>query len=376
MLLIKKILNFENPWGDGTPPRTPPRRPANKPAASNDNVTDINDLLKDYKKKFEAFKNKFGGGKGGDNKKGSSSGILLIIFSALALWLVTGFFIIQPDEEGVVLRFGKYHHSSVSGLHYKFPLPIEKLYKVQVTKINSVEVGYRSSGGSQTPVARTEESLMLTGDENIVDINFEVQWKVKDGDGAADFLFNVRDDSFGATVKSAAESAMREVIGKTAISLAFAEGRSQIELESKNLLQEILDFYSYGVEIVRLQLLKVDPPSQVIDSFRDVQTARLDKEKLINQAESYRNDIVPKARGEAQKQIEQALGYKKRIVADSEGRAARFKAVYKAYIKAPTVTKKRLYLDMMDEVLSKADVTIIDNKTSNTGVLPYLPLTK
>ena len=212
---------------------------------------------------------------------------------------------------------------------------------------------------------------MLTGDENIVDINFEVQWRIKD---AYNFLFKVRDYAAGATVKSAAESVMREVIGKSKIAYVLSDGRASIELEAKESLQKILDFYESGIEIARLQLLKADPPIEVIDAFRDVQTAKADKEKAINQAEAYRNDILPRARGEAQQIIEESLGYKESVVADATGKANRFEEVYSEYSKARAITKKRIFLQTMEEVLQSSNVTLIDNSLSKTGMVPYLPL--
>ena len=212
---------------------------------------------------------------------------------------------------------------------------------------------------------------MLTGDENIVDINFEVQWRIKD---AYNYLFKVRDYTDGATVKSAAESAMREVIGTSKIAYVLSDGRAEIELEAKKLLQEILDSYESGIEVARLQLLNADPPSEVIDAFRDVQTAKADKEKAINQAEAYRNDILPRARGEAQQIIEEALAYKESVVADATGKANRFDEVYQEYRKARLVTQKRIFLQTMEEILESSNVTILDNSISETGMVPYLPL--
>jgi membrane protease subunit HflK len=349
---------FDNPWGDDD---HKPKKKKVVPKANTNNVSDIEHLIDKYKGNFDNF-----------NKNFSGKSIILILPAIILLWLFTGFYTVQPDEQALILRFGKYDRTAGPGLHYHLPAPVEKLLKVQVTKINSVAVGYVSMGSSIS--AKTEESLMLTGDENIVDINFEVQWKVKD---AYKYLFNVRDNLVQtSTVKTAAESAMRAVIGKTDIAVALAEGRSSIELESKELLQEILDDYNFGVEVVRLQLLKVDPPAQVIDAFKDVQTAKLEKEKIINQAESYRNDIIPKARGEAQKIIEEAKAYKSEIVEEAKGRSQRFLELYREYSKSRDITRKRIYIDTMKEVFSKANVTIMDGKSTNTGVMPYMPINK
>ncbi len=367
----KRIITaFDNPWGDepqnsGNNPKANKPKAA-KPAANNQiNIEEI----------FKKYKDRVNGSGGGDNQNpqfpsfGSLKNSLVIFLAVILFWLFSGIYTVQPDEQALVLRFGKYHRTAGPGLHYHLPAPVEKKIKVKVTKINSEEIGYRSAANSS--VSKTEESLMLTGDENIVDIHFEVQWRIGD---AYDFVFNVRNVREGDTVKSAAESAMREVIGRTKIALALAEGRDSIEEETKDLLQKILDSYQAGVEIVRLQLLQVDPPAQVIDAFRDVQTAKLDKEKTINQAESYRNDVIPRARGEAQKILEEALAYQNRVVAEATGQAERFNKIYREYSRAPDVTRKRLYLETMEEIFKNAQLTIVDGKSATNGVVPYLPL--
>jgi membrane protease subunit HflK len=355
--MVTKIISFfDDPWGGG---KKSGNNSGNNQSSTNQ-APDLDIIFKKYKKKLDNFSPDFK----------SVKGIILALLGMLFLWLITGFYTVQPDQQALILRFGEYNRTMDPGLHYRLPSPIEKLLKVRVTKINSIEVGYQSLGKSNVNY-RTEESLMLTGDENIVDINFEVQWKIKD---AYNFLFNIRDYKQGATVKSAAESAMREVIGKTKIALVLAEGRDQVEQETKFLLQDILDSYKSGIEIVRLQLLKVDPPSQVIDAFRDVQTAKLDKERAINQAQAYRMGVIPTARGNAQKILEEAKGYQEKTIAEANGKAQRFKDIYAEYAKAPIVTKKRLYIETMEQVFSQANVTIVDSNTTNTGVVPYLPL--
>ena len=356
-IMLKSISYFsDNPWGgNGSSNQN-----NNTKKTSQDNVLEFEKLLNKYKKNFS-------GGKNNDNSQKSIFSVILII---IALYFSTGFYTIQPEEEGVVLLFGKFNRVTEPGLHYHLPAPFEKLIKVKVTQINSVEIGYRNLGGDRTS-SRIEESSMLTGDENIVDINFEVQWRIKD---AYNYLFKVRDYSAGATVKNAAESAMREVIGTSKIAYVLSDGRAEIELEAKKLLQEVLDSYESGIEVARLQLLKADPPSEVIDAFRDVQTAKADKEKAINQAEAYRNDILPRARGEAQQIIEEALAYKESVVADATGKANRFDEVYQEYRKARLVTQKRIFLQTMEEILESSNVTILDNSISKTGMVPYLPL--
>ncbi len=305
---------------------------------------------------------------------GSSNGkaISLIAIVIALLWLSSGIYFVKADEQGVVLRFGEFHRTTGSGLNYHFPYPIETVRTPRVTAINRVEIGFHSSGAvrsSKTGEASIpEEGLMLTGDENIVDVNFEVQWKISD---APNFLFNVRNPE--DTVKAVSESAMREIIGKNLIATVLAEGKLQVELGTKKLIQETLDSYKSGIEVITVNLLKADPPAQVIDAFRDVQTARADLETSRNQAEAYRNDILPKARGFAQQMILEAEGYKQEVIARAEGEASRFLAIYNEFKQARDVTKKRIYLETMEEILQGMNKIIIENKNSQ-GVLPYLPL--
>ena len=309
----------------------------------------------------------------GDGNEGGK-GIALFVAVCLLLWLSSGIYLVKADEEGVVLRFGNYTRTTAPGVNYHFPYPIETVETPRVTAINRVEVGFHSSGyshgskGADTSVA--EESLMLTGDENIVDIDFEVQWKISN---APDFLFNIRNSE--ETVKAISESAMREIIGKSKIATVLAEGKLVVEQDTKKLIQETLNSYKAGIEVVSVNLLKADPPSQVIDAFRDVQTARADLETSRNQAEAYSNDILPKARGQAQQMVLEAEGYKQEVINRAKGEASRFLAVYNEYKQARDVTKKRMYLETMEEILSGVHKVIIDGKGSN-GVVPYLPLSE
>ena len=270
-----------------------------------------------------------------------------------------GSYRVQTDEQGVVLRFGERVGTTTPGLNYHLPYPIESVETPKVTRVNRVEVGFRSA----------EEALMLTGDENIVDINFVVFWIIKD---AGDYLFNVREPE--RSVKAASESVMREIVGQTPIAAALAEGRGQIEDKVKAGVQGILDDYRTGIEITNVQLLKVDPPNQVVDAFRDVQRARADQERLRNEAEAYANDIIPRARGEAERLVQEAEAYKQEVVARSEGDAQRFTQVYTAFSAAKDVTTKRIYLETMEEILSNAEKYVIDQSGGASGVVPYLPL--
>lgn len=281
------------------------------------------------------------------------------IFIIMLLWLMCGFCKINTNQKGVVLYFGKFYKIINPGLNYMLPAPIGKLYRVPVTNINKEEFGFRTKDKTQINI--NNESLMLTGDENIVDIDFEVQWRIND---VKNYLFSIQKNRL--TIRMAAESAMREIIAKRKIDDALAGKKSDIEYEAKELLQEILDSYASGIEIVLVQLLRVDPPSEVIDAFRDVQTAKADKERMINEAETYRNDILPKTRGEVVEILKQAEAYKESIISKAEGESSRFLKIYEAYLKNPALTKKRIYLDSIETVMKDIDKIFIDKKLSNS----------
>ena len=300
---------------------------------------------------------------------GSRPGFIIVFVIAVALWGLSGVYQVQPDEVGVVLRFGAVNRITTPGLNYHWPVPIESVERPKVTRVNRVEVGFRLGDNGRSTQDLPRESLMLTGDENIVDINFTVFWVIKD---ATKYLFNIRDPDL--TVKAAAESAMREVIGHTEIASALAEGRAKIEVDTQKLLQEILDYYGGGIEVTQLQLQKVDPPPQVIDAFRDVQSAKIDFTRLQNEADAYQNDIVPQAQGDAARIVQEAEAYKAQIVNQAQGDAQRFISVYNAYSKAPDVTARRLYIDTMQTILKSANKIILDRSASSSGVVPYLPL--
>jgi membrane protease subunit HflK len=301
----------------------------------------------------------------------TGTGVAVVLIAIVVLWMASGFYRVLPDEVGVVLRFGAYNRTTQPGLNYHLPTPIESVLTPSVTRVNRTEIGYRSgegrpAGSRQLP----EEALMLTGDENIVDINFTVFWVIKD---AQSYLFHIRAPE--ATVKAAAESAMREIVGETQIAQALAEGRGKIESETQHLLQRILDSYGAGIVITQVQMAKVDPPAPVIDAFRDVQRALADRERLRNEAESYRNDILPRARGVAVQTRQDAEAYRAEIIARSQGDADRFTAVYRAFKVAQDVTLQRLYIETMEEILKNSNKIIIDKAAQGqSGVLPYLPL--
>jgi len=346
-----------SPWG------TPPG--GGNGSGKGPTPPDIDALIKDIQSKINKFL------PGGSSSGGKPIGLILIIIAFL--WLASGLYRVGPDEQGVVLRFGKFIKTTQPGLHYHIPLPIETVQTPKVTKVNRIDIGFRSErdsgfsqGGGVADVP--QESLMLTGDENIVNIDFSVFWVIKD---AGKFLFEIQDPE--GTVKAAAETAMREVIAKSKIQPVLTEGRAQIEIETQEIIQSILDEYNSGIQITQVQTQKADPPDQVIDAFRDVQAARADMERSKNEAEAYANDVIPRARGEAAKIMQAAEAYKQRVVAASEGEASRFVSIYNEYAKAKQVTKDRMYLETMEKVLADIDKVIID-KNSGSGVVPYLPL--
>lgn len=370
-------LNNDNPW-DHNPwdKQKKQNRPGNQPQ----NSEDLDELIRKSQQVLQGFFNQkgTGGGKGSGKGGGMFGGpspmklIGMVLGGIFIIWALSGFYIIEEGSRGLVLRFGEYQRTTNPGPNYHLPFPIEKVEKVGVERIRTEEIGYSSFGRGGKERGILEESLMLTGDENIVDVRMDVQWVIKD---ARDYIFNVRDAGGENTVKSAAESAIRDVMGKTAYNTAIAgEGRAQIAKETQNLLQSILDNYHAGVQINSIQMRPIDPPAQVIDAFRDVQSARADKEKEINQAEAYRNDILPRAKGDAEKILQQAEAYKQEVIARAEGESDRFVAIYEKYKTAQTVTKQRMYLEAMEEILNGMEKVVIDSNAQGSGVLPYLPL--
>src|SRR3974377_1999440 len=304
---------------------------------------------------------------GGTGLPGSLLFLITVAIAAIiAFYAFT--FRVDPDELGVVMLFGKPVRTEPPGLHFRLPYPIEEVRLPKVTRQNIIEIGMRSSevGRGGRPVV--EESLMLTGDENIVDINFVVFWRIKD---AQKYLFNIQKPD--VTVKEVAESAMRDIVGRSNIQPLLTGARQKTEQAVQKLTKDVLDSYGAGVSIDQVPREKVDPPTQVIDAFRDVQAARADKERLQNEAGSYANRVVPEARGEAARILQEARAYKEQVVAEATGQTARFLKVYEEYKKAPEVTAKRLYLETMERVLGGTDKIIIDSK-GGQGVVPYLPL--
>src|SRR5256712_3523597 len=341
----------KGPWGSGPQSPGPPPR-------------DLEELLRRCQDKLRAV---LPGG------SFSGRGFALIALAVLALWGFSGFFRVEPDELGVVLRFGKYVRDVQPGLNYHLPYPIESALTPKALRVNKIDIGMRvveDLRRGTTMRAVPEGSLMLTGDENIVDVDFSVLWKIKpEAKGVENYLFNIQQPE--GTVKAVAESAMREIIGRSTLQPILTGARQNIETAVHELMQKVLDNYGAGVQITQVQLQKVDPPSQVIDAFRDVQAARADSERSQNEAQSYANKVVPEARGKAAQITQSAEAYREQTVAEAKGATSRFLQVYDEYKKAPDVTRQRMYLETMERLFGGTDKIILDQ---GGGVVPYLPL--
>ena len=351
----------ENDFKGGSPWGSPPGG-GNGSGRGRQQPPNIDEIVEKIQKLINKF---MPGGKSGGTKPILFGLILLVI-----VWAFSGLYRVLPDEQGVVLRFGKFVSTTQPGLNYHIPYPVETVLTPKVTKVNRLDIGFRSvsdSGRTSGVGDVPEESLMLTGDENIANIDFSVFWVIKD---AGKFLFEIQ--SPVETVKAAAETAMREVIAKSRLQSILTEGRSSIEIETQEIIQSILDEYESGIQVTQVQTQKADPPDQVIDAFRDVQAARADMERSKNEAEGYANDVIPRARGDAAKILQEAEAYKQQVVAAAEGEASRFTAIYNEYAKAKKVTQERMYLETMEKVLADINKVIIDKKAG--GVVPYLPL--
>jgi modulator of FtsH protease HflK len=305
----------------------------------------------------------------------SGVGISVILLFIVAIWLASGFYRVQSEELGAVLRFGKYVRDAQPGLNYHLPYPIETVLLPKALRVSAISIGMTLID-DPTRRGRTrrdvpEESLMLTGDENIVDVEFTVLWRIKPN-GVADFLFNIQNPE--GTVKAVAESSMREVIGRSNIQPILTAARTVTELGVQELMQKTLDRYGSGIQIQQVQMERVNPPAQVIESFNDVQNAKIDFERLQNEAQTYANRVVPDARGRAAQIFQVAEGYKQQAIAEARGQSARFLKVYEEYNKAKEVTRERLYLETMERILGGADKLVFDGNSSGQGVVPYLPL--
>ena len=295
----------------------------------------------------------------------SSGGMAVsAIVIALAAWLASGFYIVPEGQNGVVTTFGRYTESTNAGFRWHLPYPIQDVALVDVSSVRKAEIGLR--GGTQ----RLKEALMLTDDENIVDVMFNVQYRIKQGNGAEEFLFRTR-DPMGAVVQTA-ESAMREVVGRKKMDSVLFESKQEIAEEVKKLMQEMLDRYHSGIQVLSVAIQNAQPPEQVQAAFNDAVKAGQDRERQINEGEAYANDVVPKARGLAERLRQEAEAYKSRVVSQAEGDANRFNQVYAQYEKAPKVTRDRMYVDTMQQIFNNTTKVMVDNKSSNN--LLYLPL--
>ena len=351
---LNKNNNDNNPWESG----------GNNPwGGGSSGNKDLEDSIKKAKEKFGKF------------KIGGPRNLSILIIVALIIWLATGFYRVEPDEQGIELLFGKWNQVTTEpGLHYFFPTPIGKTMTPKVESIRKINVGYRSAselGFSSNSSDRNvlEESLMLTGDQNIVDVNFTVLYKIKD---AGKFLFKLRNPE--TTVKDMSESVMREVVGQRDLEFLLTGGRQEVEQVVRSDLQDILDEYESGILVQSIQLQSVNPPALVIDAFDEVQRARQDKEKLVNEANSYLNKIVPNARGDAAKLVQEATAYKEQVIKQAEGVAQNFIDVYNSYKDTKYVTRQRIYLETLTEVLEGPNKIILDSTGEGQGVVPYLPL--
>ena len=345
--------NSGGPWGQG-PRNTGPTPP---------------DLEQRLRRSQDRLKRVLPGGRGGGAGISPVAIIAIVVVAAALIGYNFFTFRVEPDEVGVVLRFGQQDRLVQPGLNFRLPYPIETVSTPKVTRVNRTTVGQTQEEGAGVGRDIPEESLMLTGDENIVDVDFSVFWVIKD---APAFLFNIQNPE--AAVKAVAESAMREVVGRSDIQPLLTQARQITETDVQALMQTTLDEYGAGIEITQVQLLKVDPPSEVIGAFREVQSARADQERLQNEAQAYANRVIPEARGQAAQIFEAANAYRDRIVAEARGQADRFIKVFDAYAEAPDVTRQRIYLETMEQILAGLNKVIIDDVGG--GVVPYLPLSE
>lgn len=360
--------NNGGPWGGGGNNGGPWGNNGNNRGGGNQ-PPDLEELLKRTQDRMKTVL-PGGGGSGGLGFLGA----LLVVGVLLVVWLLTGLYRVEEGEVGVELVLGEVTDQTGTGLNYNWPYPIGEVYKPQVQLQRELTVGVEEiiRGSSVTSRDVPQESLMLTGDENIVDVGFKVQWRIQNtNEGISNYLFNIQYPE--GTVKAVAESAMREAVGNSNIDAILTENRVSIQNDVKTLMQTTLDSYRAGIEVTEVQMQKVDPPQQVIDAFRDVQAARADQERIQNEAQAYANRVVPEARGEAARVLEAANAYRDQTVAEATGQSQRFTKVYEEYKKAPDVTRERLYLETLEKVLGANNKVIIDNK-SGQGVLPYLPL--
>lgn len=348
------------PWGGGNDDSNEPQNPWSRRQGSNQKELD-----EAFERMQQKFKKVFNQGGGGGNRGPINAGIIGGgVVALLGIWLLTGLFRVQEGELGVVLRFGKEVRLSSPGLRYHLPSPIEQVLIQKVAAVNTIDGGMKTEKNSDA----SDQSYILTGDENMVHTNYTVLWKIKD---ISEFLFTARLPE--ATIKVAAESVIREIIGKTTAKSALTEGRDSIGTQAQALLQKLLDSYKMGVQVISVQLQNVAPPREVVESFNDVQASLVDADRARNEAEAYRNDIIPRARGSAIQAIQEAEAYRESKIAGASGEASRFKLIADAFKNNRNVAMKRSYFEVMEEILPNVNKVIMDSKTTQ-GVLPYFPL--
>lgn len=335
---------------------------------NNEGPPDLDEVFRDLSKKIN---NLFGG----SNNQGSTSGrntefpVLPIIGLIALVWLATGFYIVDQGSRGVVLRFGKHVETTLPGPRWHMPFPIESVESVNLEQVRTIEVGYRSAEGGSTRSREPRESLMLTDDENIIDLQFAVQYNLKDVEN-----FQFKNRATEDSVRGAAETAIREIVGKSRMDFALYEGREEIAVRAKKLMQEVLDRYESGINVVNVTMQNAQPPEQVQAAFDDAVKAKQDLERQKNEGQAYANDVIPKARGTAARLAEEAAGYKLRVENEAKGNANRFDQILTQYNKAPEVTRQRLYIDAQEQILSNTSKVLVDQKGGNS--LLYLPLDK
>lgn len=340
---------------------------------SNQGPPDLDDLWRDFNRRLSGLIGKKGGGHNGNHgderpplsPRAFGGGVSALVVLVLLVWLASGFFVVDASQRGIVLTFGQFSQITEPGLRWRMPYPIQSNEIVNLTGVRVVEVGYRGSDKNKV----LKEALMLTDDENIINIQFAVQWFLNDPKA---YLFNNRNPD--ETVLQAAETAMREVVGKSKMDFALYEGREQVAAQATKIMQDILDRYQTGIVVSKLSLQNVQPPEQVQAAFDDAVKAGQDRDRQVNEGQAYANDVIPRARGTASRLLEEAGGYKSRVIANAEGESSRFKQVLQEYSKAPEVTRQRMYLDTVQQILSSTSKIMLDARGS--GNLLYLPLDK
>ncbi|MET3432145.1 membrane protease subunit HflK [Herbaspirillum seropedicae] len=346
-----------------------------KPSGNNDGPPDLDQLWRDFNQRLSGlFGRKGGGGSsdggngGGFNRgdvKGAGIGVGVIAVIVAFLWLASGFFIVQEGQTAVVTTFGRYSHTTLPGFNWRWPYPIQGHEIVNMSQVRTAEIGYRGNVRNK----QLKESLMLTDDENIIDIQFAVQYKLKN---AAEWLFNNRDPD--DSVRQVAETAIREIVGRSKMDFVLYEGREKVALDVSQRMQQILDRYKSGVQITNVTMQGVQPPEQVQAAFDDAVKAGQDRERLKNEGQAYANDVIPRASGAASRLLEEAEAYRSRVVANAEGDASRFTQVQEAYAKAPAVTRDRMYIETMQQIFANTTKVMVDAKSGSN--LLYLPLDK